>query len=41
MEPEDGLIRVYSLNKEPVKAFSDFGIESLQELIPVDRENQK
>ena len=41
MEPEDGLIWVYGLNDEGVIAFSDYGIESLQELLAIHLENTK
>ncbi len=37
MEPEDGLIWVYGPGDEGVMAFSDFGIESLQELIALHK----
>lgn len=33
MEPEDGLIWVYGPDNDGVMAFSDFGIERLEELI--------
>ncbi len=35
MEPEDGLIWVYGSGDEGIMAFSDFGIENLQELIAI------
>lgn len=37
MEPEDGLIRVYGLsdNDYAILAFTDFGIESLKELLRI------
>jgi hypothetical protein len=38
MEPEDGLIWVQSLDDESVMAFTDFGVESLVELIKIHRE---
>jgi hypothetical protein len=33
MEPEDGVIWVYGVGEDGVKAFTDFGIENLVELI--------
>ncbi len=38
MEPEDGVIRVHGLGEESVMAFTDFGVESLVELIKIHRE---
>ena len=38
MEPEDGVIRVQGLGEEGVMAFTDFGVESLVELIKIHRE---
>jgi hypothetical protein len=38
MEPEDGVIWVQGLGDEGVMAFTDFGVESLVELIKVHRE---
>jgi hypothetical protein len=38
MEPENGLIRVLSLGDESVMAFTDFGVDSLVELIKIHRE---
>ena len=35
MDPEDGVIWVYGLGDESVMAFTDFGIETLVELIKV------
>jgi hypothetical protein len=35
MEPEDGVIWVQGLGDEGVMAFTDFGVESLVELIKV------
>ena len=37
MEPEDGLIWVYGSGDEGVMAFSDFGIENLQELVALHK----
>lgn len=37
MEPEDGLIWVYGPGDKGVMAFSDFGIENLQELIAIHK----
>jgi hypothetical protein len=38
MEPEDGLIWVLSLDDESVMAFTDFGVDSLVDLIKIHRE---
>ena len=38
MEPEDGVIWVHGLDDESVMAFTDFGVDSLQELIKNHRE---
>ena len=38
MEPEDGVIWVQGLDDERVMAFTDFGVESLVELIKIRRE---
>ena len=38
METEDGVIRVLSLDDEIVIAFTDFGVDSLVELIKIHRE---
>jgi len=38
MEPEDGLIWVHGLDDESVMAFTDFGVDSLLELIKIHRE---
>ena len=38
MEPEDGVIWVQRLDDERVMAFTDFGVESLVELIKIYRE---
>lgn len=38
MEPEDGLIWVYGPGDEKTIAFTDFGIEQLQELIAIHRD---
>ena len=40
MEPEDGLIWVHGLDDEGVIAFTDFGAESLVELLPIHREQE-
>jgi hypothetical protein len=37
METEDGLIRVYGIGEISVMAFTDFGIESLIELIKIHK----
>jgi hypothetical protein len=39
MEPEDGLIWVYGPGDEGVMAFSDFGVENLQDLIALHKAN--
>jgi len=38
MEPEDGVIWVQGLGDEGVMAFTNFGVESLVELIKIHRE---
>ncbi|MER9902827.1 hypothetical protein [Mesorhizobium sp. M0130] len=38
MEPEDGLIWVYGPGDQETIAFTDFGIEQLQELIAIHRD---
>ena len=38
MEPEDGVIWIYGLDDESVMAFTDFGVDSLLELIQIHRE---
>jgi hypothetical protein len=38
MEPEDGLIWVYGPGDEQTMAFTDFGIESLMNLIAIHRD---
>jgi hypothetical protein len=40
MEPEDGLIWVHGLDDEGVIAFTDFGVESLVELLQIHREQE-
>jgi hypothetical protein len=39
MEPEDGLIWVNGVGDEGVMAFTDFGIETLTELIKIHKDN--
>ena len=39
MEIEDGVIWVYGVGEDGVLAFTDFGIESLIELIKMHKEN--
>ena len=39
MEPEDGVIWVYGVGDEGVMAFTDFGIESLTELINMHKDD--
>ena len=41
MEPEDGLIWVYGPDGEGTAAFSDFGIESLEDIIRECRRPKK
>jgi hypothetical protein len=41
MEIEDGLIWVYGVGEDGVMAFTDFGIETLMELIRIHKENPK
>jgi hypothetical protein len=38
MEPEDGVIWIQGLDDERVMAFTDFGVDSLVELIKIHRE---
>jgi hypothetical protein len=38
MEPEDGVIWVYGLEKDGVIAFTEFGIESLVEPLKIRRD---
>jgi hypothetical protein len=38
MEPEDGLIWVLDLGDESVMAFTDYGVDSLVDLIKIHRE---
>ena len=38
MEPEDGVIWVQGLGEDGVMTFTDFGVESLVELIKIHRE---
>ena len=40
MEPEDGLVWVHSLDDEGVIAFTEFGVESLVELLQIHREQE-
>jgi hypothetical protein len=39
MEPEDGVIWVYGVGEDAVMAFTDFGIESLVELIKMYKDD--
>lgn len=39
MEIEDGVIWVYGVGEDDVRAFTDFGIENLIELIKIYKEN--
>ncbi len=41
MDAEDGLIWVYGVGEDGVMAFTDFGIETLTELIRMYKENPK
>jgi hypothetical protein len=39
MEPEDGLIWVYSVGDDGAMAFTDFGVENLIDLIKMHRDD--
>ena len=39
MEPEDGLIWLNGVGDEGVMAFTDFGIETLTELVKIHKDN--
>ena len=39
MEPEDGVIWVYGIGDNGVLAFTDFGVESLVDLIKMHKDN--
>jgi hypothetical protein len=39
MDAEDGLIWVYGVGDDGVMAFTDFGIETLMDLIRIHKEN--
>jgi hypothetical protein len=41
MDAEDGLIWIYGVGEDGVMAFTDFGIETLMELIRMNKENRK
>ena len=41
MEPEDGLIRVYGPDGEGTAAFSNFGVENLEDIIRERRHLKK
>ena len=41
MDAEDGIIWVYGVGEDGVMAFTDFGIETLTELIRMYKENPK
>jgi hypothetical protein len=41
MDAEDGLIWIYGVGEDGVMAFTDFGIETLTELIRINKENRK
>jgi len=41
MDAEDGLIWVYGVGEDGLMAFTDFGIETLMELIRMHKENPK
>jgi len=41
MDAEDGLIWVYGVGGDGVMAFTDFGVETLMELIKIHKENPK
>ena len=39
MEPEDGVIWVYGIGDDGVLAFTDFGVESLVELVKMHKDD--
>ncbi|WP_246138301.1 hypothetical protein, partial [Nitrospirillum viridazoti] len=39
MDQEDGLIWVYGLGEETLMAFTDFGIETLTDLVQIHKDN--
>lgn len=39
MDIEDGVIRVYGVGENGIKAFTDFGIENLIELVQMYKEH--
>lgn len=39
MDPEDGLIWVFGIGDDGIMAFTDFGIETLMELIRTHKAN--
>lgn len=39
MEPEDGVMHVYGIDDDGIMAFTDFGVESLRELLQTQQEN--
>jgi hypothetical protein len=41
MDVEDGIVGVYGVGEDGVMAFSDFGFETLIELIRMHKENAK
>jgi hypothetical protein len=41
MDAEDGLIWVYGVGDEGVMAFTDFGVQTLMELIKIHKEDPK
>ena len=39
LEPEDGMLAVYGIGDEYTRAFTEFGVENLRELIRIHRAN--
>lgn len=40
MEPEDGMIWVYGIDAVEILAFTPFGVETLREMIAMERDHQ-
>ncbi|SDR57910.1 hypothetical protein SAMN05519103_05927 [Rhizobiales bacterium GAS113] len=41
MEPEDGIISVYSIGDDYTPAFTDFGIDNLRQLVDIHKEDAR
>ena len=41
MEPEDGIISAYGPGDEHTRAFTDFGIENLRQIVEIHREHAR